>query len=367
MVQKRRKKPRAIRRPLTVYRNQLPEDGDTIDNISSVLNLYYKIYDRKDYKEFLLTWLKKNQPQDYKLVKDIHQNWFPVSLCTCADLLNRQCILTDHETQWFYERLKKFLDPAYLDSLKESKDESDDSDLRRKAKMQAQRDDFIGSLEELFDSFIVSDYSESVSIAPIFIDKSPNNELLKFCIDYYDPILRESKAIAKDRDLKEAYGHLTTKQLRSRTTFLQEVISTAQQALDNKKRVRKPRIKKAKKASEIVRNLKYLSFHKDLNVSSLPPEKLVDSLMIVLYNTKDRRVMVFYAGEEKLTIRGTTIHNYDPDRSFSIKIRKPDETVSALTKATKREVSRILGALSTVQSPASTGRINDNCLIISTF
>ncbi len=125
----------------------------------------------------------------------------------------------------------------------------------------------------------------------------------------------------EDKDLNEGYSCYTKPQLKRYAKMLEEWIQECEKYLNVPKPTRKPRKKKIKTPEKLVRNVKYQESHSDLSLVSIPPEEIIGAKEIWLYNTKHRDLMYYYS-INGLSIRGTTVYDYD--KCSATKLKKPD-------------------------------------------
>lgn len=148
--------------------------------------------------------------------------------------------------------------------------------------------------------------------------------------------------------------------LRCYNRILEEVDSVAQ----NKKASRK---KVARRASteRKVKNVAYCQSDSDLKIQSVDPTLIIGAPMLLLYNKKRRRITVLVAADENgLSVKGTTIQNFNSDKSVSKTLRKPEKQISEFRRANRaRRVDVILSNIRGKASPAS-GRLNADTLIL---
>ena len=66
-----------------------------------------------------------------------------------------------------------------------------------------------------------------------------------------------------------------------------------------------------------------------------------------------------------IQVKGTTLQNYEPELSCTKTLRKPVETLAALSKAGKVQLRKFIDELSTKPQEVN-GRVNTDMLIIRT-
>jgi hypothetical protein len=137
----------------------------------------------------------------------------------------------------------------------------------------------------------------------------------------------------------------------------------AQQAV-TAKAARKPRARKEKPPAVLAAKMKYMKEFPELKLKSELPSKIVGASEVWIYNTKYKKVQV-YRSLGALSIKGTTILNYDVATSGAKTMRKP-ELVTGFMGMTKRTLAGEFKALKTKES-AVNGRVNEDCIILRVF
>lgn len=131
------------------------------------------------------------------------------------------------------------------------------------------------------------------------------------------------------------------------------------------------RIRKPKKINPIqmTRSVKYLKeFDNDgLALKSLSPSKIVGSDSVWIYNTKTKSLTNFVSCDKNgLLIKGSTIYNYDPDKSCEKRLRNPINMLAELDKQGKVDQRKYMDRIKTKGSAAN-GRINKHCIIFKIY
>lgn len=169
----------------------------------------------------------------------------------------------------------------------------------------------------------------------------------------------------KDEQLVEGYSFLTKPRFKKLIQMLSETANAFRTFADEKKSERKPRKKKQKTASQLIKKVKYLPESKEFGLKSISPEKIIGSEMLVVFNEKYRTLTVFFSKDPRgLTVKGTTVMNYDEKKSLCKKLRKPKDVLSKLSGV--RAVQNALNTIKTKPSKMS-GRINENCVLVGAY
>ena len=184
--------------------------------------------------------------------------------------------------------------------------------------------------------------------------------------EFYNRDLEELQeaATTKDEQLKEAYSHLTKVQLRKITAFYQEIVSACKMLAQEAKVNRKPKAKKAVPAEKIVAKLKYKKADEPLKLVSINPAEILGAKELWTYNTKSRKLGKYVATEfAELGVKGTSIINFDENKSVQKTLRKPIDQLKEFKAAGKVALRKFLDDINAVDTKMN-GRINDEIMLL---
>jgi hypothetical protein len=169
----------------------------------------------------------------------------------------------------------------------------------------------------------------------------------------------------EDPYLVEAYGNFKKSQLREFTEFLSSFIEDSVKYSQEKniKRIRKKRIVAPEKQ---VTKVKYaISCEvKGVEYKSISPKELIGKRVAYIYDSKQNKISVYYS--TGFSAKGTSIINFDPDKSWSKKIRNTNEILNHILNSSQLGLKTLPEIIKTNQYPA-TGRLNENCIILKVF
>lgn len=170
--------------------------------------------------------------------------------------------------------------------------------------------------------------------------------------------------LGKDPEVAKGYDNFTKPQLKNFVSGMLEIIKI----LDGHVKQRKARVRKTKSPAQIAAKVNYKPEDKDLGISSVRPEKVVEASEVWLYNTKTKKLSVYRETGNKLTVKGTTLIGYDQTKSKSKNIRKPEEFFKELeTNGTgKRVISKLFKDLRAKETGVRP-RINKDTVILRVF
>jgi len=192
----------------------------------------------------------------------------------------------------------------------------------------------------------------------------------KIIKDMYAAEYDEAKLVVEwsDPEIKEAYAHLNSAKLRKEFLGFYEAIYTACDTFINtQKATRKPRKPKAVSKSKLVEKLKYQASESSLGLASIHPVSIVDAHTLWVYNTKTRKMGIYVADEmlNTLSVKGTTIQNFDTAKSTQKTVRKP-EILKGSDKLARTKIEKLYNELTTTETKLN-GRINESTILIKAF
>ena len=171
-------------------------------------------------------------------------------------------------------------------------------------------------------------------------------------------------ASTKDEQLKEAYSHLSKAQLKKITAFYQEIVSACEMLAQEAKINRKPKAKKAVPAEKIIAKLKYKKADEPLKLVSINPADILGAKELWTYNTKSRKLGKYIASEfVDLGIKGTSIINFDENKSVQKTLRKPIDQLKEFKAAGKVALRKFLDDINAVDTKMN-GRINEEIMLL---
>lgn len=183
--------------------------------------------------------------------------------------------------------------------------------------------------------------------------------------EYYKSTLDEVEEAIKgeDEQLVEGYSYFTKPELKKFRDFIQGIIDGCAQ---HQVTAKKPRVVKAKPPAVIVKKLKYMREITELNLKSIDPANIVGADQLWVYNTKNRKLINYTSADgETLSVKGTTIINYDIGRSDSKTLRKPEEFFKT-TEIGKRSLNFAIKQIK-AKSAQPNGRINGDMILLGAF
>jgi hypothetical protein len=102
----------------------------------------------------------------------------------------------------------------------------------------------------------------------------------------------------------------------------------------------------------------------EYKVASVNPADIVGCTQLWVFNTKTRKVGVYNSIDDAgLSVKGTTIINFNESTSVQKTLRKPEVSLPELIKAGKVTLRKFLSNINAVEQTL-TGRINSDTILV---
>jgi len=279
-------------------------------------------------------------------------------------------------------------------STSSSNTQNESKKVSPRKKMENQLDSSIlGEIEGRFDTWLFGSTKEkkevgsSIDLKSLFAEHelTPSNPALGYVQSLAKSRSKEYKTaldaiISKestDEDviqLKEGYSTFTRIQLRKMIQLLDSFIDSIELMKTKKptKVAAKTTPRKNSKHINLERILKNVKYQKESNeygVKSLDPAEIFGATGCVLFNTKYKRLYVFYSiVGESLAIKGSTIQNTDEARSYVQGVRKPESDLVTIVQAKNlKQINNATDNYTTKRTLNPPSRLNDNTVILKIF
>jgi len=337
------------------------------------LGHYGYFYDIKEGNKWAAEWVKKNYTKaklaDFKAAEPWRTSMTIYSMCK---MMLNGATFDEKRMAWLKEGIDSTI--AFGNQKRKDVKTNTNTTIQKKSPAEIVKErtsDFIAEIDAKLDAWTSGPLSDEE-------DYSVYNELQKVdaayntakgVLDYYTPQMEEIQELVskKTDDLVEAYSHLTIKKRKELLSILKSIVSDAEKYMSAKKVTRKPRKKKAVSSAQIVSKVKYLKESTEYKVASVDPSDIIGAKVVWLFNVKYRTFTRLESESTSgMSIKGTTILNFDEDKSAKKKVRKPEEFLSKTTKTTKTKINKEFVDLKTKESVPN-GRINADTIIYKVY
>jgi hypothetical protein len=171
---------------------------------------------------------------------------------------------------------------------------------------------------------------------------------------------------------KEAYAIYSTKALKRKLDSLKLLMGSLDVIIQTAKATRKPR-KRVLSKEKMVTKLKYAHTDDRFKLASINPQDIIFASELWVFNIKTRKLGRYIAqnldpmrqGREGsgLSIKGTTIINFNESLSVQKTLRKPEEKLEEFKQAGSRKVKTFLDEINAVDIKLN-GRINPDTILL---
>jgi len=328
------------------------------------LNYYNVAYDNKDKRKWFMSYVGKKSTE-FDSLSDFEFR----SVGTMIRLKQRDQPLLDHDLQFIEDRIaemRKGITKVTSTIVGKQKEKVDKPIVSVQDRVVEAASAHIAEIDGFIDEFVLNDIE--FDIAAYLKSNDVSAAVSKHIPIAFEKGLEElCEALeGKDPQLVEGYSNFKKTKLKKLIKLYQSINDACAQQAVTAKAIRKPRARKEKPASVLAAKVKFLKEFAELNLKSVSPVNIIGSSETWLYNTKYKKLQVYRAvGDSKLSIKGTTILNYEVATSGSKTMRKP-EMVTGYADMTKRNLANEFKNLKTKES-AVNGRINEDCIILRIF
>lgn len=327
-----------------------------------VLSWYNYMCSRHDARSYMETYLKsQGRTADVRTLKRVPDVWINLQAGWFARILTRGGVGFENS---FELRLRETLAKAGARS---------DDDAEKPAAVKPKfattildrvadkASDVIGELDELIDekgwAIDVYDWLTKKQVTPVTARKIR---------DFFKPIQEEAMELVgrnADKQLIEGFDHLTKVQQKQRAAFYTKLLEDCDRFSDVAKKQKAPRKKKPVTVEKKLKGLRFQTESKEYKLASIKPEKLVGASELWTFNTKYRTLTVFHALDRgSLDVKGTTMVNYDPEKSKTYRVaRKTEQHIATALKGAKRAINKMLEELKVA---GLQHRINENTILL---
>jgi hypothetical protein len=190
-----------------------------------------------------------------------------------------------------------------------------------------------------------------------------------------------TKVSKNDKDdwrlqLEEGYSHMSSAQHKACLEVYRKIVDACDILAAESKANRKPRKVRIRSPEALVKKLKFKQTDTYYGLASILPAEIIFARILVVINTKNRKIGLYYARNvdpmglkregSGLSVKGTTIKGFDPEKSLQRTIRKPDEFLPQIKKATRAKTEKLFQSLKTTETKLN-GRVNGETILLATF
>jgi hypothetical protein len=362
LIAKKAKKPRVTRNEQYLvnfkYLGDEPKLSDdyTEADYMFALNWYGNMCTVGEAREYLKDYLiSVNRHKDISQLNKVSDTWIPTTAAWISRIICRGTKVRADANAFLQNKLAET-----FARKKEEKVEAPANVVSIQERMRERQSEIIGDIEQLIDSeeqFSLYDWLKAKEIPATYCSA---------IIMHYSPWLQELIEASENSDeqLKEAYRHLTKKQLKDRIVFMSKLLEDAEKYSNVTKKTRAPRKPRAVSVEKRLKHFRYQKEDNNFKIASINPEKIIGAQELWTFNTKYKVVTVFRAIDRGgLQINRSSITGYDEKTSFSKGTgRQPEKALDFLRNGGKIVLKKMMDGLK-AHKPLQV-RINENTILM---
>lgn len=170
----------------------------------------------------------------------------------------------------------------------------------------------------------------------------------------------------EDEQITEGYARYKPRTLNKLLSFYDKILTACDTMINAGKAVRKTRKKRAPNKEKQVLKLKYKKAEPSLGLASINPVSIVGSTQLWVYDTKKRKLGVYVSDLGFLSVKGTSIQNFDAKASVQKTIRKPEQLLKGADGLARTKIQKLFDGVRSVEVKM-TGRINSDMILLKVF
>lgn len=301
-----------------------------------------------DLKDEFVSWAENNNLENVQNYQSL-PSWQYVTLGRMAYLINRGAIPPESTIDWFMKKVGEL--PTSVPVESDSSEE--ETPLTSKARKVIDYVNLYSFMEAVLHRFREDGEKIEEMITDRLRRSAPNSPMLKKLYDHFKESLAES-INEKDNPYVE-----------QRIAPLILTVNILAAATGNAKIVSKNGGNVSRKVAKATEKIAYKAMDADTNMASVNPSQVPGTKTAVVYNSKNRKIMVYHAKtNEQLDIKGTKIVNFDESTSFAKTLRKPKVLLPMLRNAvTVRRIELLFDDIKG-KNHSVNGRIGKEMIIV---
>lgn len=330
-------------------------------------NYYYSI---KDTKKYLLDWMKTTgtfTKEHIRAADRVGDKWLPMTVCSLIMANRAGMPFKPNQIEYINAKLAKAIEMVEPEVAEVQSAKATASVITIQDRLAEKTNELIGEIEGHYDLMMQKQTTDLKPYDFFVANNVPQGQLGKYEQVFLDR--KQELELAQsgtDEQLKEGYRHLSKADFKRHYSFIDNILASVDQYRKIKKATKKSRVKKAPNKQKLVSKIKYLKEDKGLKLVSVNPIEILDSTELWIYNIKTRKLGKFVAeAYQTLSIKGTTIMNFDANKSVCKTLRKPEEKLKEFNKASKIQLRKFLEDIKATETRLK-GRISPDIILLKT-
>jgi len=334
--------------------------------LSKALNWYAYHCSDKESKKYTIQYLKdkKASKNIIDAIDKVPEDKFKNLGFVCRMKL-RGAPLTEKNDKWIENSIEN-LRSLFKESAKEEENKLEKVGPSIQERIEEKSREHIGELEGVIDDCIAKKNFTDINPYDWMQARQVKSVHTKFIVLFCEKRIAELQEViaGKDEQLVEGYSKFKKTLLKQYLVFLNTVVADCSRISHVAKVTRAPRKKKPKTTEKILATFQYKKEDKDFKVASINPIDIIGASQLWIFNTKTRKLGCYFSADSSgLSVKGTTLTNFEESKSIQKTVRKPETVLSGVISAGKIALRKTLTDINAVEQPM-TGRINADTILL---
>ena len=180
--------------------------------------------------------------------------------------------------------------------------------------------------------------------------------------------IKASERTDEQQDYVESFESYSKVEMKQHIAWWERIIKDCEIYKIQKQKERKPRKYKPPSKEKMAKKIKFKERDNDLKLTSVDPINVIGAHGLVVYNTKTRKLGFYEATHRHhgLTVKGSTLLNYDTDTSIQKTLRKPLEVLERVHTGGIQAFKNTLNSIKATDVK-HTGRLNSQTILVRVF
>lgn len=326
------------------------------------LNWYSQNKTSKDAEKWAQDYFKKKLKAD---VGDALKHATDTFGYICRIVMNGGQLDSKNQ-EWFDNEIKSLTEKSKKPKKKVVVKEDTTPVVTIQDRIREKAHECIGELEGQLDDYILSQFKTDANPYAVLHTMNAKSVHVKMILEFAKKRRAEFDGVMNttDKEIKEGYSNFTKPQMKKIVAWCDQIILDCQKITGDSVKNRKPRKRKEKSPEQLVAKLKVLEKYDDLSLVGVDTRQIIGANQVWVYNVKQRKLGCYQAEDAGgLSVKGTTLTNFNEAKSIQKRLRKPEVTVPEVLKGGKIALRNLLGNINTVDS-ALTGRLNSDTILV---
>ena len=189
----------------------------------------------------------------------------------------------------------------------------------------------------------------------------------------FKEIDEEGEGDSEERQLLESYEDISNEVIEKGIKAHDNIFKACDYMIDIANANRKPRKKKPISKDKLVSKLQYSKEDTKYNLKSIDSKDIITAEQLWVFNTKTRKLGIYVASVldprglnregTGLSVKGTSVQGFDPEKSVQKTLRKPEEQLSEFMKCGPVKSKTFFSEIKSMEI-ALTGRINPDTILL---